>query len=447
MSYILNTPSQIEKMLEEIGLISLEELFKHIPQKIKVKELNNLEERKSELDVLSTIDKIAKKNKGTNKFNSFLGAGLYEHYIPSALKHLLYRTEFYTAYTPYQPECSQGILQALYEYQSFICLLTGMEVTNASLYDGATAMVEAVLMSLRINKRNKIIVTKSVHPEYREVLYTYLRLQPYHIIELPYKNDGLIDKEALLNIIEEDTSCIIIQSPNFFGLIENIEEVKRSIKDKNIILIDVVNPITLAILKEPKEMGVDIVCGEGQSLGGNLSFGGPSFGFLATKKEYVRQLPGRIVGKTEDVEGNPAFCLTLQTREQHIRREKATSNICSNESLNAIGAAIYLALLGKEGFKKASLYSLNNTYYLLTKLRDIKKVSFPFKGLVFNEFVWKIENAHKILQQLEEKNILGGVALDKFYPELSDCILTSCTEKKTKKDIEDFIWNLKKIIK
>ncbi len=446
MPYILNTPEDIEKMLKEIGLSSPEELFNHIPKETKIDDLSLIPERKSELEVSNTLNALAKRNKSINKLNSFLGAGLYDHYVPCALKHLVYRSEFYTSYTPYQPECSQGILQAIYEYQSFICLLTGMDVSNASMYDGATSLAEATSMSLRINKKNTIIVAKSVHPEYREVLDTYFKHSDYSIIEVPYNNDGLIDTNALETLLENNISCLIIQSPNFFGLIEDIHRVSTMIKDKNILLIEVTNPMSLALLKEPKQLGVDIVCGDGQPLGNNLCFGGPTFGFLATKKEYLRQMPGRIVGKTEDSEGNVAFCLTLQTREQHIRREKATSNICSNESLNAIAAAVYLALLGKEGFKNAALYSLNNTHYLIKRLKEIKEVNFPFKTLVFNEFAWRINGAREILKKLEEKNILAGVILDKFYPELKDCILSCCTEKKTKKEMDDFVDTLKEII-
>jgi len=445
MPYILNTPAQIKEMLKDAGLSCEDELFSQIPQSVKIKGGLSLLQGMSEAEVSNTIRKIGKKNKNLNEFNSFIGAGLYDHYIPSALKHITNRSEFYTAYTPYQSECSQGILQAIYEYQSFICLLTGMDVTNASMYDGATSMAEAVLMSLRITKKNKIVVAKSVHPEYREVLNTYIKYLDYKIVEVPYDKNGFIDTMALKELLDSDTASIVIQNPNFFGLIDNISEIRNILKNTNTKIIMALNPLSLAILKKPSEYGVDIVCADGQSLGGDLGFGGPTFGIIATKKEYMRQLPGRIVGKTKDLDGKDAFCLTLQAREQHIRRQNATSNICSNQSLNAIAAAVYLSLMGKDGLRKAALYSLNNTHYLYDEMKKIKGITFPFSDIFFNEFVWHINSASDVIEKLAERDILAGVELWKFYPELSGCILSCCTEKKTKEDMDNFIDILKGI--
>ena len=445
MPYILNTPQQIEQMQKAIGVNSLDELFSHLPDAIKIQNLE-LPPGASEMEVKEVLETLAKKNRGINKFNSFLGAGLYDHYIPAALNHLLSRSEFYTSYTPYQAECSQGILQAIYEYQSFVCLLTTMDVSNDSLYDGATSVAESVLMALRITKRNKILVALSVHPEYRAVLNTYLSGLNHFLKEIPYISNGLINLDWLKEAVDENIGCVVIQSPNFFGLIEDIEKVDFILKEKGVKLIMVVNPISLAILKSPAELGADIVCGEGQPLGGELNFGGPSFGFLAAKQEYLRQLPGRIVGKTIDSQGKTAYCITLQAREQHIRHEKATSNICSNQSLNTIGAAIYLALLGKEGFKKAALYSLNSAHYLYQRLQEIEEVTLPFSKLFFNEFIWQINDAPTILKKLMKKGILGGVNMAGFYPQLTNCILSACTEKKSQKDIDNFIDILKQLI-
>ena len=446
MPYILNTPNQIKLMLKEIGASSFDELYTHLPDEIKIKGNLNIPQGLSEHALRRSLQALAKDITSIEELNSFLGAGLYDHYIPAALKHLLYRSEFYTSYTPYQAECSQGVLQAIYEYQSYICILTGMDVTNASMYDGATALAEAILMSLRINKRNKILVAKSIHPEYRETLNTYLSGLDFKQEVLSFDKDGLLDLDYLKGRIDGDISCLALQSPNFFGLIEDLEEISSLLKEKGIMVVLVTNPLSLAIFKEPAELGADIVCGDGQVLGGSLNFGGPTFGFLATKKEYLRQLPGRIVGRTTDVQGRPAYCLTLQTREQHIRREKATSNICSNESLNTIGAAIYLSLLGRDGFKNVALWSLNLAHYLYEQLKEIKGIRLPFSNRFFNEFVWQIDKAEKVSKKLMKKRILAGLLIGKFYPEMKNSILSACTEKKRPIDIDQFIASLKEVL-
>ena len=445
MPYILNTPEQIKDMLKSLGLSCEDELFSQIPDDVKIKDELSLPQGMSELEVSRKLKNIGKESRNLDEFNSFIGAGLYDHYIPSALKHIINRSEFYTAYTPYQAECSQGILQAIYEYQSFICLLTGMDVTNASMYDGATSLAESALMSLRITKKKKIIVAKNVHPEYREVLKTYIKYLDCEIVDVPYNKNGSLDINSLQGLLDSDTAAVVVQSPNFFGVIEDVSEIRNAIKDNGAKTIMIVNPLSLAILKKPSEYGIDIVCADGQSLGGSISFGGPTFGIIATKKEYLRQLPGRIVGKTKDLDGKDAFCLTLQAREQHIRRQNATSNICSNQSLNAIAAAVYLSLMGKEGLHKVALYSLNNAHYLYEEMKKIKGVTFPFSNIFFNEFVWHIDSAEETVKKLTERGILPGVKLWKFYPELKGCVLTCCTEKKTKQDMDNFVNVLKEI--
>lgn len=446
MFYILNTPQQIKEMLDFIGVSSVEELYESVPSEARIKGELNLDEAKSEYELRRIFRSLSERNKSVEKFNSFLGAGIYDHYIPAALEKIVSRSEFYTPYTPYQAEASQGILQVIYEYQTYICLLTGMDISNASMYDGASSLCEAVLMGFRISKKTKILVSQTVHPEYRETLKTYLRFKNIMYEEIAYTPEGIVDIELLKKSIDDNTGIVVFQNPNFFGCIEEVEDIARLCQTNSLISIAVVNPFSLALLKPPGDYGIDIVCGDAQGLGGRMNLGGPTLGFLASKKEFLRQMPGRIVGRTTDVENNEAFCLTLQTREQHIRREKATSNICSNHSLNAITVAVYLSLLGKENFYKFSWYSLNNAHYLRDNMSKIAGIEFPFSRYFFNEFVWKVKNASEVYSKLREKGILCGILLERFYPELKDCILSCCTEKKTKEDIDSFISVLKEIL-
>ncbi|MDD5194466.1 MAG: aminomethyl-transferring glycine dehydrogenase subunit GcvPA [Candidatus Omnitrophica bacterium] len=446
MPYILNTEKDIKEMLEAIGAANFEDLFKHLPREILLKEPLRISSGKDEQETRKIVESLARKNLPLGRFNSFLGAGCYDHYIPAALSYLIGRAEFLTAYTPYQAESSQGSLQTIYEYQSYMCLLTGMDVSNASLFDGASALAESALMSLRITKKKKVIVSSSMHPEYLRVLETYLSGLDFIIKEIPFDAAGLIDIEAFKRALSDDTACLALQSPNFFGLVEDVKMLSALTKQKNALVIMVTNPMSLAILKEPYKCGVDIVCGDGQALGGNVNFGGPSFGFLATRNEFMRQMPGRIVGKTVDCQGKPAYCLTLCAREQHIRREKATSNICSNQSLNAMAAAIYLALMGKEGIKEAALHSMNLAHYLYESLSKINGVKVIFSNTFFNEFIWQVEDAKKIIRKLRKKNIIAGFYMGDAYREFRDCILSCCTEKKSKEDIDDFIAALKGVL-
>jgi len=443
MSYILNTKEDIREILKIIGKNSLEDLFSHLPKEIVLDKSLNLNDGLSEQEVRERIKNLSLKNKPISEYNSFLGGGLYDHYIPSAVKYLSSLPEFVSAYTPYQAECSQGILQAIYEYQSYICLLTGLDVSCASLLDGASSFAEGVLMALRINKRSEVIVSSLIHPEYERTLRTYLSGFNFKIKKVGFTENGTLNLKELENLINKDTSLIAFQSPNFLGYIEDIEKIVCLAKNTGALTVMITNPLSLAILKEPAKFGVDIVCGEGNVLGGDLNFGGSCFGFLATKMEFVRQIPGRLVGRTTDLNGNTSFCLTLQAREQHIRREKATSNICSNSSFNAIRAAIYLSLLGKDGLYKVALYSLNLAHYLYERLKEIKYISFPFSDYFFNEFTYKISNSKSFFNKLYKKKIIPGLLLNKFN--FSDCILISCTEKKTKEDIDNFILTIKEI--
>jgi len=446
MPYILNTKEDVKEMLRAIGASSLEELYSLLPSKVKLDVPLNLPASKSEQEVKRIVKELSEKNNPIEKCNSFLGAGCYDHYIPAALPFILSRSQFLTAYTPYQAECSQGILQAIYEYQSFLCLLTDMDVSNASLLDGASALSEAVLMSLRITKRKKVLLVGAIHPEYKETLYTYLSGFDFIIQEVEPGDDGLVDKEAVKRAIDDDTASCLFSSPNFFGLVEDVNELSVIAKSRGSLSIMLTNPLSLAVFKEPGSLGVDIVCGDGQPLGGGLNFGGPSFGFLTVKKDYLRQMPGRVVGKTKDREGNEAYCLTLQAREQHIRREKATSNICSNQSLNAIAAAIYLSLIGRDGLKDLALYSLSNTQYLYQRLKKVRGVRIPYSPCVFNEFVWETEDAPRIIEELYKKNIIAGYYLGVKLDQYKNSILSCCTEKKSKEEIDSFVNTLAEIL-
>lgn len=446
MPYITNTSQEAESMLKQLGKTSFEQLFSQLPSSLRLKDDLSIDQGLSECALWEVLQEIAGRNNTLDQFNSFLGAGIYDHYIPAAVKHLLNRSEFVTSYTPYQPECSQGVLQIIYEYQSYMCLLTGMEVTNASLYDGATALVESLLLSLRSNKKRKVLMAHSINPEYRKTVETYFSDSQFQVESIPFNKQGFIDLDFIRDTVDESTCCVAVQSPNFFGLVEDCQEIAGILKKRNIIYVGITNPLSLAILKEPAALGIDIICGDGQVLGNVMGFGGPTFGFLATNKNFLRQLPGRIVGKTIDHKGETTYCLTLQTREQHIRREKATSNICSNQSLNALGTAIYLSLLGKEGLKQVALYSLNLSHCLFDKFRDIEGVGLPFSDRFFNEFVWQIDDAPGIAQQLRKKKILPGVAIAGEYPTLPNSFLSACTEKKKLSQIDELIESVKREI-
>jgi glycine dehydrogenase subunit 1 len=439
MPYILNTDSDIAMMLKKIGVTSLDALHSGLGPGVNINDNLDLPDGLSESQLKKEMEALASKNKPLKSFNSFLGAGCYEHYIPQALEYILSNSQFLTAYTPYQAECSQGALQAIYEYQSYICLLTAMEVTNSSLLDGASSAAEAVLMAARISKRNKILIAGCLHPEYRRTLQTYLSGHKFILEELPISGDGLVDIEQLKKCLDSTTACCLVQSPNFFGLIEDMPVIAGEVKSQGALMIMVTNPLSLALLKEPGTCGVDIVCGEGQPFGGRLNFGGPGFGFIASRREYMRHIPGRVVGKTTDSGGKPAYCLTLQAREQHIRREKAMSNICSNQSFNVIGAAIYLSLMGEKGLRQAALSCFNNIQYLYEGLSRVRGVSIPFSRRVFNEFLWRADDSAAIYKKLYEKKIICGYFLKEKVFEEENAFITCCGETKTKAEIDDLI--------
>ena len=394
------------------------DLFQDVPASVRLKKPLDLPAALSEPELLEEISRQAEKNIPAS---TFLGGGSYNHFIPSAVKHLVGRAEFYTAYTPYQPEASQGTLQAIYEYQSMICELTGMDATNASMYDGATALAEAAFMACRITGRKEIVVPTSVHPHYREVLKTYCTAADLTLIELPYN----LDIEAVSNKLSATSACLLLQQPNFFGNIEDINGLADKVHAQGALFIVCIDPISLGILKAPGDYGADIVVGEGQGLGIPRNFGGPGLGLFATKKEFVRQMPGRIVGKTVDSDGKRGFVLTLSTREQHIRRERATSNICSNEALCALSACIYLSLMGKQGLRKVAELCLQKMAYLKSLIPSSPAYSLLFPSTPsFKETVIKTD-----------KRV--GLDLSNYYPELKGCRLVCVTELTKKVEIDD----------
>jgi len=432
MSFIANTPRQQNQMLSEIGLL-MDGLFADVPKEFLAKEFN-LPAGMSEFEVRNRLAELAGKNH--IDLTCFLGGGFYDHFIPAAVYSIIGRSEFYTAYTPYQPEISQGTLQAIFEYQSLICRLTGMQAANASLYDGGTALYEAMMMALRITGRNKILIDDSVNPIYRVMIHSYTKNLSINLDET--KNDeGLINRKALLGKLDDNTAAIIVQNPNFFGCVDDFTDLAEAAHAKGALLIVSCYPISLGILKTPGAMSADIVTGEGQSLGLTLSFGGPYLGFMATKKDYVRKMPGRIVGRTKDNQGRTGFVLTLQAREQHIRRDKATSNICSNEALCALTALVYMSLLGKDGLKQTAQLCADKASYAWQKMTAIKGVMPRFKAKwFFNEFVIELPtNAADVAGKLIEKGFAAGFPLSRYYEGMENSLLIAVTEKRTKQQI------------
>ena len=442
MDYISNTTAERNKMMKEIGIKAVEDLFKMIPKEVTADDELNIEAGISELELMRKAKNFAKKNKSLDQQVSFLGAGAYDHYVPGIIDALISRSEFYTAYTPYQAELSQGTLEAIYEYQSMISDLTGMGITNASMLDGASAAAEAVTMGARISRRSKVLLPDTINPSYREVIKTYGSGAELEFIDLESKAN-IIEPELIKENIDEKTAVVVLQYPNFYGSIEKMEEISKIIKgNKNIIFVVIANPILLGVLKAPAEFDADIVVGEAQNLGSGLNYGGPNLGFMACKdnRKMMRQLPGRIVGKTTDIEGKEGFVLTLQTREQHIRREKATSNICTNEALNALMATIYLSTMGKTGLKEVGEQCYHKAHYLAKKIDKISGFEVANKDNFFHEFVVKTkEKSSQIIDKLLQKDILVGYDLKRID---EDGILVCVTEKRTKAEMDNLVENL-----
>jgi glycine dehydrogenase subunit 1 len=417
-------------MLDLIGVQKIEDLFAHLPAEVRFDGPLAIPPGKSEYDIVDYFRARGAEN--ANGYASFLGAGVYHHYRPVMVDTIVSRGEFLTSYTPYQAEISQGVLTSIFEFQTMVCQLTGMDAANASMYDGSTATPEAAMMAARITGRSKILIARSVHPEYREVLRTYTQYQGIPAEEFDFDaKSGRIDLADLERKIDGETAAVMIQSPNFFGVVENIREAAAIAHSKGALLVDIFSEaVALGLLAPPRD--ADIVAGELQSFAISPSYGGPFAGVIATKEKYIRQIPGRLVGETKDLNGNRAFCLTLATREQHIRREKATSNICTNQALIALMATVFMSVYGKEGLRELAGQNLSKAHYLAGKL------PVRFAGPFFNEFVVKTNGRapEQVNEALLENKIIGGLPLGRYYPELKDCILLCCTEMNRKEDMD-----------
>jgi glycine dehydrogenase subunit 1 len=449
MRYLPQTEKEIQKMSEVIGVKTPSDLFHSIPDSLRLKKLLDLPTALSEQELIAHLKTLSRKNETVDHYTSFLGAGAYHHYIPVAVNYLTGRGEFSTSYTPYQAEISQGTLQAIFEFQTMIASLMGLEVANASNYDGSTSLAEAVLMSLRLQKKKKkILLAQSIHPEYRQVVRTTLQNLGCEIQEIGWTSSGKVDSEKLSKILSEDCAAVCVQSPNFFGVVEDLSSLGQLAHEHQSLFVSVTgDPISLGVLASPGSCGADIAVGEGQAFGNFLNLGGPYLGLFAAKKEFVRQMPGRLVGETVDSQGQQGFVLTLNTREQHIRREKATSNICTNQSLCALGAAIYLSLLGPVGLKKLAEMNLAKAHYAKELLLKLPGVKTPFQGEIFHEFVLQLPKpVEEVLAKLREKKIFGGVSLKSFYPELGESLLVCVTEMVSRGEIERFATELKEVL-
>ncbi|MGH7387429.1 MAG: aminomethyl-transferring glycine dehydrogenase subunit GcvPA [Candidatus Methylomirabilales bacterium] len=438
MRYIPNTDADCRAMLQAIGVRSVEELFGDIPPAVRLKRPLKVPPAMSESEVGRHLRALAAVNADADRYSMFLGAGCYNHFSPAIINHLVLRGEFLTPYTPYQPEVSQGTLQALYEYQSLVCLLTAMEVSNASMYEGASATAEAVLMAQRVTGRNEVVLARAVHPEYRMVARTYASQLGISFREVPFTEAGVTDPTQVRKALGEKVACLVVQSPNFFGGIEDLPQLAEAAHAVGALLVvAVAEPVALGLLKPPGECGADIVTAEGAGLGTGLNYGGPAVGFFATREKFIRHMPGRLVGQTVDREGRTGYVLTLATREQHIRREKATSNICTSESLIANMSGMYMVTMGPQGLREVALLNLRKAAYAKEQLAKVRGFSVRFTGPTFNEFVLRTKKKPgEVLTGLLKRQIIGGLDLGRFYPELKDCLLVCVTEQNSRTEID-----------
>jgi glycine dehydrogenase subunit 1 len=438
MGYILNTADDQRSMLEAIGVASLEELFSQIPPELRLIHELNIAPALSEIELAAHMGELAAKNVAAGQKVCFLGGGSYDHFVPAVVDYVASRGEFYTSYTPYQPEASQGNLQAFFEYQTLIAQLTGMDVSNASLYDGGSAAAEAVLMSISVTRRHgRVVVARSVHPEYRQVIATYLANLDVEVVTVGTP-EGTVSPEELARAITDNTACVLIQQPNFFGCVEDLDSLAKTVHERGALLVVAVDPISLGLLKRPGDYGADIVVAEGQSLGTAMQFGGPYLGIMACREQFVRRMPGRIAGQTVDRRGKRCWVLTLQTREQHIRREKATSNVCTNQGLFALRATVYLAALGPHGIRELAESCLRKSHYALSQLTRGDRFSAAFDRPTFKEFVIRdsADAIDEFVTDALDAGFFAGVPLGRWYPELSDCLLVCVTEKRTRQEID-----------
>lgn len=447
MNYVANTPQDQAAMLNDIGAPSIEALFSDVPEKLRVKGLKNIPEPASEMEVLSKIRSLAGRNSSFSAYKNFMGAGSYEHFIPSVVSAVTGRSDFYTAYTPYQPEVSQGTLMSIFEYQTMICNLTGMEVSNASHYDGATALAEAMIMSYNVNGRREFLVAESVNPRYMKVLKTYAAAADFRLKTIPVdRRTGKLDAEFANSAMSDSVSAVLVQNPSYLGVVENFSALSGSAHKNGSVFVVSANPISLGLLAPPSSYGADIVCGEGQPLGIPPSFGGPNLGFMATSQKLMRRMPGRIVGETVDKNGRRAYVLTLQAREQHIRREKASSNICSNEALCALAATVYLSYVGPHGLRKVAARCSDLAHYMAREISKVKGFEVAFEGTpFFHEFVVKFPASltfDRLFDHFHASGILPGVSLSDLYPGEPNQMLVCATEVRTKQEIDSYVKRL-----
>jgi len=440
--YIPHTPEDVEQMLAQIGARSVDDLFASVARKHRLSRPLDLPEAACEQEVLAEMIDLADRNASSQTHDWFLGAGTYDHFIPSAVDAIASRSEFYTAYTPYQAEISQGTLQAIFEWQTMICTLTGLDVANASLYDGASATAEAVLMAMRITKRSRVVLARGLHPHYREVVRTYLGGLGAEIVELGRDEDGRTS--AADAAVDDDTACLVIQQPSFVGAIEDLSRFAEATHARGALLVTAVSEaLSLALLRAPGTAGTDLVCGEAQSFGVPMSIGGPHLGFLATRQRHVRQLPGRLVGQTVDSEGRRGFVLTLATREQHIRRERATSNICTNQGLCLLMATVYLALLGRQGLRRLAEINLAKAEYAKARVREAPGLTLPFAAPTFNEFAVGVAGgAAPALKRALDAGIVGGLDIAPYEPDLAPAVLVCATECASRDAIDRLVATL-----
>ncbi len=442
MSYIPNTPEDQQAMLATLGLSSLEELLTPVPENVRLRRPLDLPPAVAEPDLKRLLNNLAAQNQNLDSTLSFLGAGTYDHAIPSVVPHLQRRSEFVTSYTPYQPEVSQGMLQTIYEFQTMVCQITGLDIANASLYDGATAMVEAVLLAIGPGGRGEVVISEGVDPQYRTVLHTYAHARGFSVKEVPTR-DGVTSVEDLDAAVSPTTSAVVIQQPNFFGCIEDMRAIEPiAHKGKAVFVTNITEPASLGILASPGDYGADIAVGELMSFGNTMSYGGPALGFMSARSKYMRLLPGRLVGQTVEEGGDKqtGYVLTLQTREQHIRRERATSNICTNQSLLAVGATIYMAALGKQGFRELGELCLQKAHYAFRQITALPGYSARFRSPFFDEFVITAPVSTQLLEHtFEQVGIIGGYPLSRSYPGMENDMLFCVTETRTKEDIDTLV--------
>jgi glycine dehydrogenase subunit 1 len=447
LPYILNTESDRKAMLEKIGVASVDALFRTIPEPFQLRRALSVPEALAEMELQQHMSELAAKNISADDAVCFLGGGSYDHFIPSVVDAISSRSEYYTAYTPYQAEASQGSLQAFFEYQTLICELTGLDVANASLYEGGSAVAESVLMAVSIDPdRSKVLIAESVHPEYRQSLVTYLANIPKEIVTLPTPG-GALEPSDLKAQLDDKTLCLIVQHPNFFGHLEDVDTISKLCKQHGALFVVSFDGISLGLLKPPGDYGADIAVGEGQCLGNPMSFGGPYLGMMACRDQFVRKIPGRIVGQTVDRTGKRCWVLTLQTREQHIRREKATSNICTNQGLFALRTAVYLAALGPQGLRETANLCLQKAHYLADELCKLPGVSLRFQKPFFKEFTLQVPgDVPALMRDLLAGGYHGGLPLARWYPSLGNCLSMAVTEKRTRRELDGFVAAIKKLL-